>query len=50
MTSAIDARVATDRQAQAPTIEQQIERLHARLKDEDHLRGTELIFRVDLPG
>jgi hypothetical protein len=45
MTSAIYARVSTDRQAQAQTIEQQIERLQARLKDEDQLLGTELIFR-----
>jgi hypothetical protein len=45
MTSAISARVATDRQAQAPTIEPHIERLHARLQDEDQLLGTEVIVR-----
>ena len=47
MTSAIYVRVSTDRQAQAQTIEQQIERLQAHLKDEGESLCTELIFRDD---
>ena len=47
MPTAIYVRVSTDRQAQAQTIAQQLERLQARLKDEDQSLGTELIFRDD---
>src|SRR5215471_4779092 len=47
MTSAIYARVSTDRQALAPTIDQQIERLPAHLKGEGEELRAEYIFRDD---
>ena len=45
MTSAIDVRVSTDRQALAPTIDQQIERLRLHLHSEGQELHTEHIFR-----
>ena len=47
MTTAIYVRVSTDRQGQDQTINQQIERLQAHLKDEGEQLGAESIFRDD---
>ena len=46
MTVAIYARVSTQRQAQAQTIEQQLDRLHAHLRE----RGVELASGFLLVG
>ena len=46
-TTAIYVRVSTDRQTQAQTIEQQLERLKAHLETEGETLSSENIFRDD---
>ena len=47
MTVAIYVRVSTQRQAQAQTIEQQLDRLRAHLRDRGVELASETIFRDD---